>query len=162
MSTRHTHPTIVFGTDHAGYVLKEILKDYLLSLNYPIEDKGTFSAVSVDYPDYVIPAAEAVAKAHGKKIGVVLGGTGIGECIAANKVKGIRAADVDDPYTAETSRLHNNANVICFGGRTVTKDPTYAKQLLRIFLETPFSGKERYKRRLKKVALYESHRQKNK
>lgn len=158
MSPRHTHPTIVFGTDHAGYALKEILKDYLLSLDYPVEDKGTFSAASVDYPDYVIPAAEAVAKSHGKKFGVVLGGTGLGESIAANKVKGIRAAHVDDPFTAEMSRAHNNANVICFGGRTVTKDSNYTKRLLRIFLETSFSAEERHKRRLKKITAYESRR----
>lgn len=156
MAKKHTHPTIVMGTDHAGYILKEILKDYLASLDYPIEDKGTYSGAAVDYPDYIIPVAEAVAKSKGKKWGVVFGGSGIGECIAANKVKGIRAALIYDPYTAQMSREHNDANVICFGGRTVTKDPEYAKKLLRLWLETAFSGETRHRRRLRKIARYES------
>ncbi len=152
MPIRHRHPTIVLGADHAGYVLKEILKNYLLSLDYPIEDKGTFSGAAVDYPDYIIPTARAVAQSRGRKIGVVLGGTGLGECLAANKVKGIRAALVYDPYTARMSREHNDANIICFGGRTITKEPNYARRLLRIFLETAFSGAKRHRRRLRKIA----------
>lgn len=156
MPRKHIHPTVVMGSDHAGYVLKEVLKEWLLSLEYTVEDKGTFSGAAGDYPDYVIPAAKVVAKSNGKKIGVVLGGSGIGECIAANKVRGIRAALVYDPYTARMSREHNDANVICFGGRTVTKDAEYAKRLLRIFLETAFSGEARHRRRLRKIARYES------
>lgn len=156
----HAHPTIVLGTDHGGYVLKEIIKDFLSSLDYPIEDKGTFSVASVDYPDFIIPAAEAVAKSRGKKFGIVFGGTGNGECIAANKVKGIRAAVVYDPYTARMSKEHNDANMICLGGRTVTEDPEYAKRLVRIWLETKILPKSRYKRRILKVAKYESRKRK--
>ncbi len=156
MPKKHVHPTIVMGSDHAGYILKEVLKEWLLSLEYTVEDRGTFSGASVDYPDYVIPTAKTVAKSSGKKVGVVLGGSGIGECIAANKVRGIRAALVYDPYTARMSREHNDANVICFGGRTVTKDPEYAKRLLRIFIETAFSGEARHRRRLRKITRYES------
>lgn len=162
MPNRHTHTTIVMAADHAGYVLKEVLKDWLLSLQYPVEDKGTFSGVMVDYTDYIIPAAEAVAKSRGKKLGIVIGGSGIGECIAANKVRGIRAALVYDPYTARMSREHNDANVLCLGGRTVTKDPGYAKRLLRIWLETKLSPNPRYRRRILKLARYESRKSRKK
>lgn len=158
MAHRHIHPTVIIASDHAGYPLKEKLKDFLLSLDYPIEDKGTFSVASVDYPDFIIPAAKVVAASKGKKFGIVLGGSGVGECIVANKVRGVRAVLVYDPYTARMSRDHNNANVICFGGRTITKDPEYAKRLLRIFLETKFSGAQRHIRRIKKISQYESRK----
>lgn len=156
MSITKTKPTIIFGADHAGYVLKEVLKDYLLSLGFNIEDKGTFSVAPVDYPDFVFKVAEDVASSRNKKFGVVLGGTGIGECIAANKVKGIRGAEVYDQYTARMSREHNNANIVCFGGRTITKDSKYTKGLLKIWLETKFSGDSRHARRLKKITKYEN------
>lgn len=150
-------PTIVFGADHAGFVLKEILKEYVERLGYAVEDFGTFDAnPKDDYPDFVIPAAEAVAKSKGKKMGVVLGGSGTGEAIAAGKVRGVRMSVVFDPYTAKMSRFDNDANVIAFGGRTITKDPTYAKRLLKIWLETPFSKHPRHVRRLRKIARYES------
>lgn len=156
MAKKPNHPTIVLGADHAGYVLKETLKEFLLSLGYPIEDKGAFSAAPVDYPDFCIPAAEEVAKSRGRKLGIVIGGTGLGESMAANKVKGIRCAHIDDPFTARMSRDHNNANMIALGGRTVTKDPKYTKRLVRIWLETPFSEHRRHVRRLKKIAKYET------
>ena len=157
MPKLHTHPTIVLGSDHGGYVLKEVIKDFLLSLDYPVEDKGDFSGGNADdYPDFVIPAAEAVVKSRGKKLGIVLGGTGIGECIAANKVRGARAALIYDQYTAEKSKEHNDANIICLGGRTVTKDLEFAKRLVRIWLETKLSSNPRYRRRIKKVAAYEA------
>jgi ribose 5-phosphate isomerase B len=152
-------PTIVFAADHAGYVLKEVLKEYVQKLGYIVEDFGTFDAAPKDdYPDFVIPAAEAVARGRGKKMGVVLGGSGTGEAVAAGKVRGIRVAVVFDPYTAKMSRADNDANVIAFGGRTITKDPTYAKRLLKIWLETPFSKNPRHVRRLRKITRYESTR----
>ena len=125
-------------------------------MDYPVKDKGTFSVAPVDFPDFCIPAAEEVAGSHGKKLGIVFGGTGLGESIAANKVKGIRCAHIDDPFTAEMSRFHNNANMIALGGRTVTKDPNFAKQLVHIWLETKFSNVHRHVRRLKKIAMYEA------
>lgn len=150
-------PTIVFGADHAGFVLKEILKEYVQKFGYVVEDFGTFNAdPKDDYPDFVIPAAEAVAKSHGKKLGVVLGASGLGEAVAANKVRGVRAAVVYDHFTAQKSREHNDANVIALGGRAITKNPTYAKKLLKIWLETPFSRHPRHMRRLRKIARYES------
>lgn len=147
---------MVFGSDHAGYILKEVLKEYAAKLGYTVEDVGAWNAEPTDdYPDFVIPAAEAVAKSKGKKRGVVLGGSGIGECIAANKVKGIRAGLIYDSFTATKSREHDDTNIACFGGRTVTKDPAYAKKLLKVWLETPFSGDQRHLRRLKKISRYE-------
>ena len=149
-------PIIVFGSDHAGYMLKEVLKEYAEKLGYAVEDVGAFNADSTDdYPDFVIPAAKKVAASKGKKRGVVLGGSGEGECIAANKVKGVRAGLIYDPFTAAKSREHNDTNVACFGGRTITKDTAYAKRLLKIWLETPFSRDARHVRRLKKISRYE-------
>lgn len=157
MLTKKQKPVIVFGSDHAGYVLKEVLKEYALKLGYDIEDVGAFNAEPIDdYPDFVIPAAEKVVKSAGKKVGVVLGGSGEGECIAANKVKGVRAGLIYDPFTAAKSREHNDTNVACFGGRTITKDPAYTKRLLKTWLETPFSHDARHLRRLKKISRYES------
>ncbi|HSD12329.1 MAG TPA: RpiB/LacA/LacB family sugar-phosphate isomerase, partial [Patescibacteria group bacterium] len=107
------------------------------------------------YPDFIFPAAAAVARSGGSAMGIVFGGSGIGECIAANKVRGVRAALVYDRYTARMSREHNDANVLCLGGRTVTKDAALAKRLVKIWLETPFSKDARHVRRLKKIAAYE-------
>lgn len=157
MSTKKQKPAIVFGSDHAGYVLKEVLKEYAQKLGYTVEDVGAWNAEPTDdYPDFIIPAAEKVAKSVGKKVGVVLGGSGEGECIAANKVRGIRAGLIYDSFTAAKSREHNDTNVACFGGRTITKDPAYTKRLLKIWLETNFSGDQRHVRRLKKISRYES------
>lgn len=150
-------PIIVFGADHAGFALKKILKDFVEKLGYTVEDFGAFKMNSKDdYPDFVILAAEAVAKSKGKKLGVVLGASGLGEAMAANKIKGIRAAVVYDRFTAQKSREHNDANVIALGGQAVTKNPTYAKKLLKIWLETPFSKHPRHIRRLHKITKFES------
>ncbi len=148
-------PTIHLGTDHAGLALKEALKLRLVARGYHVHDHGTFDPSPSDYPDFVIPAAEAVARSRGTAMGIVLGGSGVGECIAANKVRGVRAALVYDRYTAKMSREHNDANVICLGGRTVTKDPSYAWRLVAAWLATRFSKAPRHVRRLKKIAAYE-------
>lgn len=148
-------PLIILGTDHAGYVLKEKVKAFLIRAGYRVRDMGTHSERDVDYPDFIFPAARAVAKTRGTR-GIVFGGSGLGECIAANKVRGIRAVAAYDAYTAKMSRLHNDANVLCLGGRTVTKDPKRAIAIVKLWLATPFSGDARHVRRLKKIALYES------
>lgn len=148
-------PTIHLGTDHAGLALKEALKLRLVRLGYHVHDHGAFDATPSDYPDFIIPAAAAVAKSKGSAVGIVFGGSGIGECIAANKVRGIRAALVYDRYTARMSREHNDANVICLGGRTAAKDPASAWRLVKTWLATPFSAEARHVRRLKKIAAYE-------
>jgi len=149
-------PVVHLGTDHAGLTLKNDLKAYLVGRGYHVVDHGTFDKKACDYPDLVIPAAEAAVKARARAI--VLGGSGIGECIAANKVRGVRAALVYDAYTARITREHNDSNVLCLGGRTVTKDAALAKRLVRIWLETPFSGAPRHARRIRKIASYERKR----
>ncbi|MEK9152506.1 MAG: RpiB/LacA/LacB family sugar-phosphate isomerase, partial [Patescibacteria group bacterium] len=124
-----TQKTIVFlGTDHAGFALKEAIKAYLKKLGYDVRDMGAADDAPSDYPDFILPAAMSVAAARGKAVGIVFGGSGIGESIAANKVRGIRAALAYDLYTAKMSRQHNDANVLCLGGRTVTKKLALAKK----------------------------------
>ena len=144
---------LAIGTDHAGYVLKERLKRELARLGHEVEDLGTFAAEPpVDYPDFCFPVAERVADGRAER-GVVLGGSGIGEAIAANKVAGVRAALVTSDETARLSRMHNDANVLALGGRVHPHDD--AVRWLGIWLETPFEG-GRHVPRLRKIADYES------
>lgn len=146
--------TIFLGTDHAGYKLKEKVKAHLIKRGFGVKDFGTDSGKPVDYPDFVIPAAKAAAKNKNSRA-IVFGGSGIGECIAANKVKGVRAALCYDAYTAKMSREHNDANVLCLGGRTATKNWNLTKRILDIWLGAKFSGESRHVRRLKKIAKAE-------
>lgn len=145
--------TIALATDHAGYELKEEIKYYLQSLGYRIKDFGTDIKKPSDYPDFIFKAARAVARSGGRVRGIVFGGSGIGEAIAANKVKGIRAAVVCNEYMARVSREHNDSNILSLGSRILT--PTLAKELVRIWLETPFPGDERHVRRLRKIQTFE-------
>lgn len=146
------------GTDHAGLALKEKVKDLLVRRGCHVHDHGAFDDKPSDYPDFIIPAAEAVAASRGQALGIVFGGSGIGECLAANKVRGVRAALVYDAYTAKMSREHNDANVLCLGSRTITKNTSLALRLVKIWLDTPFSDDARHVRRLKKISRYESKR----
>lgn len=145
---------IALASDHAGYTLKEEIKKYLRSLGYRVKDFGAYSKKPSDYPDFVLKAAKAVARSNGKMRGIVFGGSGIGEAIVANKVKGIRAAMAFNKYMARVTREHNDSNVLSLGGRILT--PTVAKKLVGIWLETPFSGSERHVRRIRKIAKYEA------
>jgi ribose 5-phosphate isomerase B len=128
---------VAIGADHAGYLLKEHLKTTLSRLGHAVEDHGTDSEESVDYPPICIAVAKAVAEGRADR-GIVLGGSGQGEQIAANKVIGIRAALCNDVYTAKLSRLHNDANVLSMGGRIVAFG--LADEILRLWMETPFEG----------------------
>ncbi|OGF15317.1 MAG: ribose 5-phosphate isomerase B [Candidatus Eisenbacteria bacterium RBG_16_71_46] len=144
---------VAIGTDHAGFALKERLKAELLRLGHEVRDFGTDSAeAAVDYPDFCFPAAEAVARGEAER-GIVLGGSGIGESIVANKVAGIRAAVVTSDETARLARLHNDSNVLALGGRT-NPDHDAASRWMRIWLETPFEG-GRHVVRLRKIRDYE-------
>lgn len=135
---------IVIGSDHGGFTLKEaILKHLLKKEEVQVEDLGTHSSESVDYPVFGKAVAQAVADQKADR-GILVCGTGIGISIAANKVRGIRAALVHDEFTAKMSREHNNANVLCLGGRTT--DPNLALKLVDIFLETAFEGGRHQKR----------------
>lgn len=143
--------TIALGSDHAGFTLKERVKAHLLSQGHQVSDFGTDSEESTDYPDFVIPAAESVVKGQAD-FGIVFGGSGNGEAIAANKVKGVRCALCWSLETAELARKHNNANVIAMGGRVT--DPDLALTMVDIWLGTEYEG-GRHQGRLDKIAKYE-------
>jgi len=144
---------IAIGSDHAGFALKERLVRALRTLGHEVEDLGTRAAEpAVDYPDFCFPVAERVADGRAER-GIVVGGSGIGEAIAANKVPGVRAAVVTSDETARLTRLHNDSNVLALGGRTNPHED--AVRWLGIWLDTPFEG-GRHLPRLRKIADYES------
>lgn len=128
---------IALGADHGGYKIKEAIKSHLIRNGFEVKDFGTDSNESVDYPIYASKVAEAVASKE-CSTGIICCGTGIGVSIAANKVNGIRAAVVTNDFCAEMARRHNDANVLCLGGRVVDED--MAVHLADIFLNTPFDG----------------------
>ena len=144
---------IAIGTDHAGFELKERFRRELAALGHDVLDVGTMAAQPpVDYPDFCFPVGELVARGEADR-GVVLGGSGIGEAIAANKVAGVRAALVTSDETAWLTREHNDSNVMAVGARTNRHDD--AVRWLRIWLETPFEG-GRHIPRLDKIRTYEN------
>ena len=146
--------TIAIGSDHAGFELKAHLVEVLTKAGHKIDDHGTQSTESIDYP----PICAAVGRAvrDGKAdMGIVLGGSGQGEQIAANKVRGVRAALCNDVYLAEMARSHNNANVLSMGGRVVTFE--LAEQILHTFLTTPFEG-GRHERRVAQLTEIEEQK----
>jgi len=144
---------ICIGSDHAGYELKTAVKAHLLALGHEVEDLGTYEPqVSVDYPDYGRRVAQQVAAGAGE-LGIVICGTGIGVSIAANKVRGIRAALCTDSYMARMARLHNDANVLALGGRVVGVG--LALDIVDAFLITAFEG-GRHSARVEKLMALES------
>lgn len=149
---------IHIATDHAGLELKDKLIEHLSSRGHEVVDHGAYDFdPQDDYPPFIISAAEAVVKdqRYGKEaLGVVFGGSGNGEQIAANKVKGIRAALVWNESTAKLAREHNNANVISIGARQHSEDEVIS--LIDIFIAEPFSGDERHVRRIGQIAEYEA------
>ena len=128
---------IALGTDHAGFGYKEKVKGFLGSLGHEVRDFGTFSEEPVDYPLFVRPAAEAVARGECER-GIVFGGSGNGEAMAANKVHGVRCALCWNEESARLSREHNDANVLSLGERMIGED--LALRIVKIWLETPFQG----------------------
>ena len=134
---------VAIGADHAGFLLKEHLKQTLQRLGHAVDDHGTVSEAPVDYPPICIAVARAVAEGRADR-GIVLGGSGQGEQIAANKVRGARAALCNDLYTARLSREHNDANVLSMGGRIVAYG--LADEILKVWLETAFAGGRHQKR----------------
>ena len=129
--------TIALGTDHAGYSYKEAINTFLLEKGYQTKDFGTFSEESVDYPEFIRPAAEAVAEGL-CDLGIVLGGSGNGEAMAANKVKGIRCALCWSVETAKLAKQHNNANVLSLGQRQISKE--LAIEIVDAWLNASFEG----------------------
>ncbi len=142
---------IALGADHAGFPLKEDLKGFLEEDGHDVKDHGTDSTDPVDYPAFCAAAARAVATGEADRA-IVLGGSGQGEQIAANKVDGVRAALCHDLYLARLSREHNDANVLAIGARVVAS--AYAREIARVWLDTPFEG-GRHGRRLDQIAQIE-------
>ena len=135
---------IALGTDHAGFAYKEAINTFLLKKCYQTKDFGTFSEESVDYPDFIRPAAEAVAEGLCDR-GIVLGGSGNGEAMAANKVRGVRCALCWSVDTAKLAKQHNNANVLSLGQRQISKE--LALEIVDAWLNATFEG-GRHKRRI--------------
>jgi ribose 5-phosphate isomerase B len=146
---------IAIGADHAGFQLKEHLKATLAGLGHSLDDHGTHDEQPIDYPPICLAVAEAVAQGRAER-GVVLGGSGQGEQIAANKVAGIRAALCNDLYTARLSRQHNDANVLAMGGRIVAFG--LANEIIALWLATPFEG-GRHQRRIDQILAAERGRE---
>jgi len=141
---------IIIGSDHAGFELKNSLKDFLVGRGYNIIDLGTDAEDSCDYPIFAEKVAKKVAESKGK--GILICGTGIGMSIVANKIKGIRAALGYDVESAKLSRQHNDSNILCLGARKISEKDAY--EITRIWLSTPFEG-GRHQRRLDLITKLE-------
>ncbi len=144
---------ISIACDHGAFALKEKVKSWLTEAGYDVRDFGCNSTESVDYPDYVLPAAEALAEGQVDR-GVFLCTTGIGVSICANKVKGVRCALCSDSMTAHLTREHNDTNALAIGAGVVGEN--LAREILFTWLDTPFSGAARHQRRIDKISAYES------
>jgi ribose 5-phosphate isomerase B len=142
---------IAIASDHAGFALKEDLKEFLGGHDHDVVDLGTDSTEPVDYPDLCAGAAREVAEGRAERA-IVLGGSGQGEQIVANKIRGIRAALCNDVHLAELSRRHNDANVLAMGGRIVATE--LAHEIVTMWLATPFDG-GRHERRVERIAQIE-------
>ena len=142
---------IAIGADHAGFALKQHLVGTLKRLGHDVDDRGTHSEEPVDYPEICANVGRLVASRAADR-GIVLGGSGQGEQMAANKVPGIRAALCNELYTARMSRQHNDANVLAIGGRIVA--PGLADEIVSLWLDTPFEG-GRHQRRVEQIAALE-------
>ena len=143
---------IYVGSDHAGFKLKENLKPFLKRLGYSVEDVGNLVLdPKDDYPDFAFPLAKKVGRSKNK--GILFCGSSQGVCIAANKVKGVRAVAVNNAFDAKMSREHNDANVLCLSGWKTSQ--TTAKNILRTWLKTRFSSAKRHVRRVNKIKRFE-------
>lgn len=144
---------VLIGADHAGFALKESLKSFLKQ--YQWQDVGTSSTERCDYPDFAELVAKGVRDSGYAKLGVLICGSGIGMSIAANKVKGVRAAHVSNPVEARLAREHNDAHIVCIGSRFLA--PEYAAEILQIFLHAEFKDPQgRHQTRIEKMGLIES------
>ncbi|MFV0381093.1 MAG: ribose 5-phosphate isomerase B [Breznakia sp.] len=139
---------IAVACDHGAFEYKERVKSIVIEMGYEVEDFGCYDKTSIDYPDVIYPAAKSVAQGK-NDLGIVLCGTGIGASISANKVKGIRCALVSDIFSAHTTKEHNDSNVLALGQRVVGE--SIMEEIVRTWLQTPFSQDERHKKRIQKV-----------
>lgn len=147
---------VALGCDHAGFELKAVVAAAIESAGHEILDCGTNSRASVDYPDYAAAVADAIAEGRSDR-GIILCGSGVGACIAANKVRGIRAGVCHDVYSAHQGVEHDDMNVLCLGARII--GAALAPELVHAFLAAEFSGEERHQRRLDKVIAIENRTQ---
>lgn len=143
---------LAIGSDHGGFILKERIKEFLENEGFDVKDFGTFNSEAVDYPDFAVKVAQAVACGECDK-GILCCGTGIGVAIAANKVPGIRAALCGDTFSAHSSREHNDANILTLGERVT--GPGLALDIVKVWLSSEFAG-GRHERRIKKIAEIEA------
>lgn len=144
---------IAVGADHGGYPLKETIVRELERLGHQVVDKGTFSEAAVDYPDFAEAVGRSIASGESER-GVLLCGSGVGASVAANKMRGVRAAVCHDTYSAHQGVEHDDMNVLTLGARVI--GPEVALELVRAFVSARFSGEERHVRRLRKVLAIES------
>jgi len=147
---------IALGADHAGFDLKQLLKEHIEKSGHQVKDLGTDASDSVDYPDYAREVAHDVAR-HDSDFGVLVCGSGVGMSITANKVAGIRAANVGSEQAARLSREHNNANILALGARVIREAD--ALKIVDAFINTPFAG-GRHERRVDKIAQIEKEEKK--
>jgi ribose 5-phosphate isomerase B len=143
---------IALGVDHGGFPLKKTVSETIKAANHEVLDLGTFDETPVDYPDYAKSVAEAMVNGQAQR-GILICGSGVGACVAANKIMGIRACLCHDTYSAHQGVEHDDMNVLCLGARVI--GPALAVELVKSFLAAHFSGSERHKRRLEKVAALE-------
>lgn len=144
---------VVIGADHAGFLLKGDIVNYLQGLGYEVLDLGTYSADPVDYPDYAEAVGITILRKEAER-GLLICGSGVGACVAANKLPGIRAGLCHDTYSAHQGVEHDDMNVLVLGARVI--GPEMARELVGAFLRASFSGEERHRRRLEKVKDLES------
>ncbi len=145
---------IAIGADHGGFRLKEIIVKQLIAEGHSMIDLGCDCDVSVDYPDYALPVGKAVQLGQADR-GILVCGTGIGMSIAANKMTGIRCALVSDTFSAKATREHNDTNVLAIGERVI--GPGLAWDIVKIWVDTPFSHEQRHQKRIDKIAQIEAH-----
>ncbi len=143
---------IAVGSDHAGFTMKGDLIGWLRELGHEPLDCGTGSEESVDYSDFAVAVGAAINEKRAD-LGILMCGTGQGSAMTANKIRGIRAAMVSDPYSARLTREHNDANVLSMGARVI--GPGVARECVEAFLATPFSNAERHRNRIEKMMLLE-------
>lgn len=143
---------IAIGCDHAGFTLKEAVLEQVHRLGHEVLDCGTYDTQRADYPDFADKVAQAIAT-HQADRGILLCGSGVGVCVAANKTKGVRASICHDAYTAQQAVEHDALNVLCLGARII--GPSLAQELVTRFLGASFSNEERHQKRLDKVAAIE-------
>ena len=143
---------IAIGADHGGFSLKSIIADFLKGLRHEVHDLGTHSPDPVDYPDFAMTVSQEILVRKAER-GILICGSGVGACVAANKFPGIRAATCHDSFSAHQGVEDDNINILCLGARVI--GPELAKDIVKIWLGASFSGAERHKRRLSKIENFE-------